>query len=135
MVKYIHTLFIPIVHFLITIFITFNTFIYTTVQYFLESSREGFHETFIYLICYVEKTLLHEMYYILHVWIDIKRRKINYQKRMGLYRKQHNDEDEREDKLLPRLTFCRDDCNITLLCFYISTLLNLKVLQILSTDL
>ena len=131
MVKYIHTLFIHIVHSQLQ---SSSRFIYTTVQYFLESSREGFHETFIYLICYVEKTLLHEMYYILHVWIDIKRRKINYQKRMGLYRKQHNDEDEREDKLLPRLTFCRDDCNITLLCFYISTLLNLKVLQTLSTN-
>ena len=88
----------------------------------------------LYILFVVEKTLLHVMYYILHVWIDIRRRKINYQKRMGLYRKQHNDEDEREDKLLPRLTFCRDDCNITLLCFYISTLLNLKVLQTLSTD-
>ena len=88
----------------------------------------------LFFLFVVEKTLLHEMYYILHVWMDIRRRKINYQKRMGLYRKQHNDEDEREDKLLPRLTFCRDDYNITLLCFYISTLLNLKVLQTLSTN-
>lgn len=89
-------------------------------------------------LCYFsytcQKTLLLQTYFISSAWIDKKRKKINYKQRMGLYRTQTtNNDDEDEREFTPALNILSQMIAITtFLCFYISTLLTLKVSKFIS---
>ena len=85
----------------------------------------------ILICCSCIETLLHQTYFISSAWKDKKRRKINYKQRMGLHRTQTTNNDNEDGReFTPALNILSQMIAITtFLCFYISSLLTLKLLN------